>query len=479
MPDQVGVQRVVAGDQDGRRRPAAAPGPARLLPQRRPGARPSGDQHGVQAGDVDPELERGGGGQPDQPPVGQGRLQPAPVLGQVAGAVRRHLRLGGPPPGCPPLGGPPLGWRRRLQRPARGQRDRLGAAPGPDEGQRLDVLLDQPAEQVSRLGGGGSAQPGARLAAGLGQRRFPQGEGQRPARRAVLGHLLGAQPGQHPGAGARRPDRGGGEHEDRARRPVRRGVVRHHPAQPPQHVGHVRAEHSPVAVAFVDHHQAQPTEEPRPALMPGQQGPVQHVRGGQQVPGVAARPGPLGVGRVAVEGGRLHAGQAERADRRELIGGEGLGRRDVEHSVAGEHRGEGGQQVAERFAGRRGGGDDHVPAGLGVVRGEGLVTPRSADAAGCEGSDDLRRNPPGPWHFPAGPGRDVLHVDRAARPRVIEQDAERAVLRPGAGRERHRSGWGKGDESRHSPFSVTSCPAILGDFPCVAPLGGAREHDFV
>ncbi len=374
-----------------------------------------------------------------------------------------------------------------LQGAARGQRDRLGAAPGPDEGERLDVLLDQPPEQIGRLRGGGAAQPGARLAAGLGQRRLPQRERQRPARRPVLRDLLGVQPGQQPGAGARRADRGRGEHEHRTRpaASLSRSVMRHHPAQPPQHVRHVRAEHSPVPVALVYHHVAQPAEEPRPAVMPRQQRPVQHVRRGQQVAGVAARPVTFGPGRVAVEDGRLHPGQPERADRPELVGGQGLGRRDVEHGVAGQHGGKRGQQIAEGLAGRRGGGDDHVPAGLRVVRRQRLVTPRRADAAGREGLGHRLGHPRRPRHLPAGPGRDVLDVHGAARPGVVEQDAQGAVPGPvrGGSRRHNRAGWGKGrgkgGQGRHSPISVTSRSPMIGDFPCVAPSRGAGRHDFV
>ena len=257
--------------------------------------------------------------------------------------------------------------------------------------------------------------------------------------------------------------------------------MRHDPAQPPQDVSHVRAEDTAVAMALVDDDQTEPAEESGPSGVPRQQGAVQHVRGGQQVPGVAARPGPLGVGRVAVEGGRLHAGQAERADRRELVGRERLGGRDIQHSVARQHRGERGQQVAERLARSRGGGDDHVPARPGVVRCLRLVTPRSADAAVREGADDLGGNPSRPGHLPAGPGRDVLDVHRAARPRVIEQDAQRAVLGPdggvvrgpGAGscHEHRRPGRGNRGDGRHSFPSVTSRRPMLRDFACVGRWG--------
>ena len=87
--DQVGVERVVAGDQHAEGVLAAAPGPADLLPQRRAGAREAGHQHGVEPGDVDAELEGVGGGQPEQPPAAQRLLERAALLGQVAAAVGR------------------------------------------------------------------------------------------------------------------------------------------------------------------------------------------------------------------------------------------------------------------------------------------------------------------------------------------------------------------------------------------------------
>ena len=299
---------------------------------------------------------------------------------------------------------------------------------------------------------------------------------------------MGVEPGEQAGAGARRPEGGRSQDEDRPRLPAGLDgrVMRHHPAQPPQHVRHVRAEHPPVAVALVHHHVAQPAEKPGPAVVTGQQRPVQHVRRGQQVPGVAARPVPFGPGRVAVVDGHLHPRQAERPDRPELVRGQRLGRRDVEHGVARQHGAQRGQQVAERLAGRRRGGDDHVPAGLRVVRGQRLVTPRRADAAGREGLGHRRRHPRRPRHLPAVPRRDVLDVHGAARPGVVEQDAEGAV--PGLGHGdsiRHiRPGRGKGSqrrrtEYRHSHISVTSHPAISGDFPVCRPSGGAGRHDFV
>ena len=85
--DEEGVQRVVAGHQDGQGTLPGASGPAGLLPQRRPGAGIAGDDDGIQARDIDAELEGGGGGQAQQPAGVQGALQGAAFLGEVSPAV--------------------------------------------------------------------------------------------------------------------------------------------------------------------------------------------------------------------------------------------------------------------------------------------------------------------------------------------------------------------------------------------------------
>ena len=87
---EVGVQRVVGGDEDGQAAGAGAPGPARLLTQRDARARPAGDEDRVQPGDVDAQLQGVGGGQGPQPARTQVGLQGPALLGQVAAAVGRH-----------------------------------------------------------------------------------------------------------------------------------------------------------------------------------------------------------------------------------------------------------------------------------------------------------------------------------------------------------------------------------------------------
>lgn len=85
-----GVQRVVAGDEDGECALPRAAGAARLLPQGGPGARVARDDDGVQAGDVDAEFEGGGGGEAEEFAGVQGALQGATFLGEVAAAVGGH-----------------------------------------------------------------------------------------------------------------------------------------------------------------------------------------------------------------------------------------------------------------------------------------------------------------------------------------------------------------------------------------------------
>ena len=104
--DEVGVERVVAGDQHAERVLGAPPGPPDLLPQGGPGAGEAGDQHRVEAADVDAELERVGGGQPDQ----LARDAAAP---RARGAPRAGSRRGRPRPGPAATDRPRRAARRR------------------------------------------------------------------------------------------------------------------------------------------------------------------------------------------------------------------------------------------------------------------------------------------------------------------------------------------------------------------------------
>ena len=165
---RIGVQRVVAGDQDGQGALPGASGAARLLPQGGAGAGIAGDEDGVEPGDVDAEFEGGGGGEAEELAGVQGAFQGAALLGEVAAAV------GGDAPGegAVDLGEAFLGDHR----------DQLGAAPGAYEGDRADALDGEVGQQVGGLGGGGTADGRALLAVQLGQRGLPEGEDQLAAR---------------------------------------------------------------------------------------------------------------------------------------------------------------------------------------------------------------------------------------------------------------------------------------------------------
>ena len=85
------VERVLAGDVD--REPAAAAARAAPhLPQRRDRARERHDDRGVERADVDAELERVGRDDREQLAADQPRLELAPLLRRVAGAVGRDAR---------------------------------------------------------------------------------------------------------------------------------------------------------------------------------------------------------------------------------------------------------------------------------------------------------------------------------------------------------------------------------------------------
>ena len=69
------VELVVAGHEHRRRRLEGPAGPAGLLPERRQRAREPVEHDGVEAGHVDAELQRVGGGDAEQLALGEGRLQ--------------------------------------------------------------------------------------------------------------------------------------------------------------------------------------------------------------------------------------------------------------------------------------------------------------------------------------------------------------------------------------------------------------------
>ncbi len=166
--DEEGVQGVVAGDEDGEGALARAAGAAGLLPEGGPGAGVAGEEDGVEAGDVDAQLEGRGGGEAQQLAGVQGALDGAALLGEVAAAVGGDAGGEGAVHGGEPFLGD--------------QGDELGAASGADEGDGAHPLDGEVGEQVGGLGGGGAADGGAPLAVELGERGLPEGEDEFAAR---------------------------------------------------------------------------------------------------------------------------------------------------------------------------------------------------------------------------------------------------------------------------------------------------------
>ncbi|NJP74042.1 flp pilus-assembly TadE/G-like family protein [Streptomyces sp. C1-2] len=425
MVDEEGVQRVVAGDQHRQGALSGAARPARLLPERGPGARVAGDQHGVEAGDVDAQLQGGGGGEAEEFAGVQRAFQGAAFLGEVAAAV------GGDTPGerAVDLGQPLLG----------DERDQLGTAPGADEGDRAHVLHDEVGQQIGGLGGGGAADGGALLAVQLGERGLPEGEHQFTAGRGVVRHLDHGQPGQ-PARGHRRVGGGGrGEQEDGGG-----AVAGAQPAQPPQHLGDVRAEDATVGVALVDDHVLQGAQEGGPARVGGQDPAMQHVGVGEDVVGVLTYPFAfLGRGVAVVHGGPHGRAQGlgEFPHRPPLVGRECLGGGQVQGGGAPavgrlgavQEAGEHGHEVGQGLAGGGTGGDHDRVAVQRVFGGQCLMGPGVFDAALAHGGEHLRANPVRPDGMAALPRGQVLRMSDArspARPggEPVQHNARRGPL---------------------------------------------------
>ena len=368
--DQVGVERVVLGDQHPERVLRATAGPPDLLPERRPGPGEAGDEHGVEPADVDAELEGVGRGQPDQVAAAQRRLERPALLGEVAAAVGRD-----------PVGQRGVDLGEQL---GRRQGHLLRAAPRADEGQGAHVLGDEVGEQVGDLRRRGPAHRRAVLTGMGGEGRLPQQQRHLPPWGVVAGQRDHVEAGEPRRGDLRLRDGRRGEHERRVG-----AVHRAHPPQPAQHVGDVRPEHAAVVVALVDDDVLQRPEQPRPPVVRGEQRPVEHVGVGEDVLAEVARPVPLLARAVAVVRREPYV-EAQRRQAGELVVGERLGRGEVEHRRSALAAGPAGradrrqrrQLVGQRLARRRARRDDHVVAGVGRVGRHHLVPPRPRHALG-------------------------------------------------------------------------------------------------
>ncbi len=366
--DEVGVERVVARDQHAERVAAAASGPAHLLPEGRAGAGEAGEQHGVEPGDVDAELERVGGGQPGEP-----ARRAAPPRARAA--PRAGSRRGRPRPGRPGTGRPRRAVGARSGPPSR-PRGATARRPGCAAASSTRSVSRSATSLVAerRTGAPFSPTPGTNGGSHRASAARPRGEPSSVTARDV-------EPGEPSGGGGGLGHGGRGQHEGGVG-----AVERRDPPEPPQDLGDVGAEDAAVVVALVDHDVAQGPEEARPAGVPGQQRAVQHVGVGEHVLAVVAGPlAHLGRG-VAVVGGAAQVGQPVEPSARRVASwswASALVGAEVEDGgaalplgpAAGLDRLQRREQVAQRLARGRARGDHDVAARVGEVGRCALVGP--------------------------------------------------------------------------------------------------------
>ena len=349
------VELVVAGDEHREGGLAGPADAADLLPRGGDRAGEAVDDAGVEAADVDAELERGRADDAAQRPRRERAFDLAPLVGEVAGPVGPHR----------------AGEHRRPALHLRG--DDLGGAPAPTEGDHAVVVAGERRGEQRGLAVGGVPQAGELVGGGL-----QQGDGALALRGRVVGDGHDGRAAQGLGELGRRADRGGAEDEHGPR-----AVLLAEPSEAAEHVREVRAEHAAEAVHLVDDDEPQAHEERRPARVVGQQPAVEHLGVGEHDVGLRAGERALGGGGVAVVDRGADAGEVVPRERAELVVRERLGRADHERRRGADGIEEGlreGHLVAERLARPGARGDDHVATGAHVLDRLDLVGPERGDA---------------------------------------------------------------------------------------------------
>ena len=246
MVDHVGVQWVIAGDENRGPLLAGAAGPSRLLPQGGQGAGPAGHDDHIEPGYVDAQLQRVRRRDGAQLAVAQGGFQHAALFWQIAAAVGRNCFCQFRCDGFDFLADGRGEGFRSLSRCDEGNRAVAGAR---GVGEHVGGFGNRGAAGCIR---GNSEVPVVRA---WQQRRFPQDEFSGGARGAVLGDCRGWSTGQ-PREGFGRFAHGGRCADDHRLGTVVFGYAQ----QSPQHECHVRTENTPIPVRFVDDDEPQGLE---------------------------------------------------------------------------------------------------------------------------------------------------------------------------------------------------------------------------
>ncbi len=234
MPHIVLVQRVVQRDQHRQGVPRAPSCPACLLPHAGDRPRKAHQHRGVQVANIDAQLQRRGGGHPQQSSAGpHSPLDLPPLLGPVPGAVGAH----------------PVSLVRdfAFQDAPCVEQNQLRHPAGPGKGDGADPGLHQVGKEPRGFDIGAAARRPRPIYKGW----IPEYEIPPPRRGGVILDDRGCHARQAVQvlAGVGDSGRAG---DDLGRRPI----VGAHPPQPPQNAAHVRAEHSPVDVGFIQHHKS-------------------------------------------------------------------------------------------------------------------------------------------------------------------------------------------------------------------------------
>ena len=232
------------------RRPARP----KALPGRGDGARIAVQHRHIERADIDPKLQRRGADHGIDAPGAQGLLSIASLARQIAAAIGEHPRRSA---------------RVAIEDVFEVLGDHLDHQPRARE----DDVLQPGLGRHPRDAGGLRARRGADAEVRIDHRRIPQQQMALALRRAAVGDRHHRRADQPLGQLGRIGDGRRGEDELRPD-PIELAD----PLQPAEDISDVRAEHTTVAVQFVDDDERQRLEELRPLGVMRQDRLVQHVR---------------------------------------------------------------------------------------------------------------------------------------------------------------------------------------------------------